>query len=42
MALTSGRSLGVLIERDGSIDEASVSADLSIVRQAIKAGVVHA
>ncbi|WP_100469561.1 DUF692 domain-containing protein [Mycobacteroides abscessus] len=42
VALTSGRSLGVLIERDGSIDEASVSADLSIVRQAIKAGVVHA
>lgn len=42
VVLTSGRGLGVLIERDGSIDEASVSADLSVVRQAIKAGVVHA
>lgn len=42
VVMTGGRGMGVLIERDGSIDEASVSADLSVVRQAIKAGIVHA
>lgn len=42
VAMTSGTPFGLLVERDGLIDEAGVSADLAVVRQAIKAGVVHA